>query len=278
MATQLADATDEPIIANDADAPEPRDYEAEARVQGWRPKEEYTGPPEKWSDAEAFVKHGEEILPRVLKDLKATKAELASLKRQLKRRDSLDRKAQERTVAELEARQEAAVETGDVAEHRRIKAAIRELQTDLDDEPEAPGGEDPREQYEAFREANIWYDKANLASATETEIEARLYADRLADQWVHQGKDKELPPSEFFAQIGEAVATKFPLLKTRASRARPESDVAGVTRGAVTKAKTGANLPPEAKEEVRKWMRTGAYKNMTFEQASNAFAKDYFTE
>lgn len=37
-----------------------RDYEAEARkMGGWKPKEEWDGPPEKWVDAKTFVERGE---------------------------------------------------------------------------------------------------------------------------------------------------------------------------------------------------------------------------
>src|SRR4051812_47360868 len=37
-----------------------RDYEAEAKVQGWRPLAEFTGDPAKHKSAEQFVKDGEE--------------------------------------------------------------------------------------------------------------------------------------------------------------------------------------------------------------------------
>ena len=39
--------------------------EDRARAQGWRPKDEYNGNPDRWVDAEAFVKRGEEELPVV---------------------------------------------------------------------------------------------------------------------------------------------------------------------------------------------------------------------
>lgn len=281
MATQLAEAPEapeEPQTGNDnAEARPDRDYEAEARAQGWRPKEEFKGAAEQWSDAETFVKRADEVLPLIKKQNAHLKQEIDLLKRMVKKVQASEQKAYANALADLEARQEAAVETGDIAEHRRLKDEIEKVREEIvGDTATDVHGEDPREQYDAFRESNSWYDKANLASASEVEIEARLYADRLAEQWVRAGKDKETPPSEFFAGIAEAVEAKFPTLKNKAVRPKPASDVAGITRPGAGKGKTGAHLPSEAKETVRRYMRQGIYKG-TFEEACNAFAKDYFT-
>ena len=50
-------------------------YESEAREQGWKPKEEYEGDPEKWRPAKEFVERGElfgkiDVLGRELKETK----------------------------------------------------------------------------------------------------------------------------------------------------------------------------------------------------------------
>ena len=42
---------------NMPDAPDPA--EAEARLIGWRPREEYTGPEERWKTAEEFLEEGD---------------------------------------------------------------------------------------------------------------------------------------------------------------------------------------------------------------------------
>lgn len=282
MATQLAEAPEaleEPQTGNDnAEAQPERDYEAEARRLGWKSPEEFEEGkrPPVIRTAQEFVEHSDLALKA--REVAALRADLEKTKRLVKRVMASEQKAYVNALADLEARQEAAVETGDIAEHRRLKGEIEKVREEIvGDTATDVHGEDPREQYDTFRDANSWYDKANLASASEVEIEARLYADRLAEQWVRAGKDKETPPSEFFAGIAEAVEAKFPTLKNKAVRPKLASDVAGVTRPGAGKGKTGAHLPSEAKETVRRYMRQGIYKG-TFEEACNAFAKDYFTE
>lgn len=282
MATQLAEAPEaaEPAeVANDIKvqtAPVERDYEAEAKAQGWTPKEDFRGDETRWVDAETFMKRADEVMPLLKKQNAHLKSEIDQLKRSMRKVVASERNAHANALAELEARQEAAVETGDVAEHRRIGTEIKRLgEVMADDTPGQSHGEDPAEQFDTFREANPWFDKANLASASETEINARLHADRLAEKYVRQGLDKEIPPSEFFERVARETAEKFPALNAKAPRPKPASDVAGVTPPGARGAKTGANLPPEAKETVRRYMRQGHFKG-TFEESCNLFAKDYF--
>lgn len=52
------------------------DYEAEAREQGWRPKEEFQGPEEKWVDAKTFYERGEHIFPLLKSSNKRLRQEL----------------------------------------------------------------------------------------------------------------------------------------------------------------------------------------------------------
>ena len=56
-------------------------YESEAREQGWRPKEEFEGDPEKWRPAKEFVERGELFgkIDTLGKELKETKKALKML-------------------------------------------------------------------------------------------------------------------------------------------------------------------------------------------------------
>ena len=179
-------------------------------------------------------------------------------------------------MADLKAKAEAAVESGDLAAFRRVDTRIEELRKEAVAADETHG-EDPQEAYDAFREANAWYDRANLASASEIEVEARLFADRLADKYVAKGLQQEVTPTEFFARITRETEERFPLLKVKRTREKPASPVGGVTNGGQPRnAKTGANLPPEAKEHARRYMRMGIYRDCKTEaEAFDRFAKDY---
>lgn len=61
---------------------ENQQIEVEARRQGWRPKEEFSGDPSVWVDAKQFVERGKEILPRIQKHSARLEQENAALKQQ----------------------------------------------------------------------------------------------------------------------------------------------------------------------------------------------------
>lgn len=282
MATQLADVGTEipgEIIPNDnaEQQIEARDFEAEARAQGWRPKEEFKGNPDHWTDAEAFVRRADEVLPLIKKQNAHLKREIDDLKKLVRRVTASERNTHATVLAELKAEMEEAVETGDVAAFKKLDAKADKLRAEIvEDTPGLVNGEDPQEAFDSFRENNTWYDKANLASASETEIEARLYADRLADKYAKQGMQETMAPTEFFTKIADDVEAKFPLLKAKAARAKPVSDVSAPTRpGIGSKARTGANLPPEARAQADRFHAQGVYGKKTIAEARDAYAKSY---
>lgn len=287
MATQLKEP--EPIVEESrtsetappvAEAEE-RDYEAEARGRGWKPPEEFgegEPRPRKFKTAEEFIRDGEEELPLVKKQVAQLRREREEDRKLIKRLVRSEQNAFQNALAEIRREMEQAVETGDVATFKALDERADQIRKDMAGDAATPDthGEDPNEQYDAFREANPWYDKANLASATETEIEARLHADRLADKYARQGLMKELAPSEFFAKIAEETEAKFPLLKAKALRPKPASDVAGVTRTAPNKsAKTGANLPAEAKQQAKRFFDQGIIKADNLNAAYDKYAQSY---
>ncbi len=262
--------------ADSQSTPSAADLEAEARAAGWRPKEEWDGRGE-WRDAAEFLAVRENNLALKRKEVDHLKGEIAKLKREVKKLTIAEQRAYSSALADIKAEMEQAVETGDVAAFRAADKKMEELRQEATADIAAiPGGEDPQEQFDAFREMHNWYDKANLASATETEIEARLYADRLADRWAKEGRQQTMKPSEFFAAIAEATLKKFPLLKMKAARAKPASDVSGGSRpGAAAKAKSFANLPAEAKAQADRFFKMGVIKAKDIAEAREKYVRDY---
>lgn len=279
MATQPAEVIDAPIIETPIEEQAPaRDFEAEARIRGWRSEEEWPEgkpKPAKFKSAEEFIAAEDEHFGLLKKKYDHQERELKELKRAVRLLSKSEQAAHEARLEALKAKAEAAVESGDLAAYRKVDTQIDALRKDV--EADTDHGEDPDEQYIAFREANAWYDRANLNSASEVEVEARLYADRLADKYAKQGMTAEMPPSEFFARIARETEERFPLLKAKKARAKPDSAVAGVTpNGGQRNAKIGANLPAEAKEHARRYMAMGIYRDCKTEaEAYDRFAKDF---
>lgn len=268
MATQLEEAPDEGVIGE-------RDFEEEARSQGWTPKEDFKGNPEQWIDAEAFVKRGESVMPLLKKQNQSLKGEIDFLKRQVKKLAQAEQKAYESALADLKSQAEEAVQYGDVEAYRKIDKKIDTLRKDIEDEAQS---DDPGLAFAEFREANEWYDLGGLAGASDSERRARALADRIADKLAAQGLQKELTPSQFFQRVAEQVKEQIPMLGGEAKQAKPKppSDVAGVTRpGAGRTARNGANLPPEAKAQALRFFERGIIKAKDKAEALDKFAKDY---
>lgn len=144
-------------------------YEAEAREQGWRPKEEFEGEPEKWRPAKEFVERGELFgkIDVLGKELKETKKALKMLQEHNAKIKETEYK---RAVDELKALQKKHLEEGNSDGY--LEAT--ELLTDIKAEQKArsvvseqqPTGPDPR--FIAWTEQNKWYEK---------DAELRQYAD-----------------------------------------------------------------------------------------------------
>lgn len=125
--------TEESPPQGEYEAPEPsqqdeRDYEAEARKMGWRPKDEWNGDPNHWRDAKSFVELGE-TSPAILrqrvekldKTLEQERAEMRRYREETKRHLDGMRRAQdyalkrqrETFMQQIEAVKQQAAQDGD---------------------------------------------------------------------------------------------------------------------------------------------------------------------
>lgn len=260
-----AQITDTPAIeADDGQSPEDQ-----ARVQGWVPQDEWDGPSDKWVDAETFVERGRERNSVLKNENDALRRELREFRGELKRKfatlEAAERRGYEAALAELESRRLQAVEDWDITSFGKIDRELEQMKKDV-----APPGEDLAKRAEVayldFRETNTWYDRANLASASETEQEARLFADRLADKWVKDGRHQELSPEDFYAEIASEAKKKFPALGLRK---RAVSDVSAPTAPRGPRGRTFADLPADAKAMAEKLVKKGIVKS------KDEYAKNY---
>lgn len=255
METQLADAFDGGTNDDQQEQQsEARNYEAEARELGWRPKDEFTGDESRWTDAETFVRKGETMLPLIKKENAHLKRELADLKKTVARASEHFSKAEERAysraIADLEARHEQAVEVGDVAAAKAVAKEMRELGNDAKEQAGAAVPEaEVTEALIEWRAANPWYDAGGIK---------KDYADLMAEK--HKAKTASLPPAEFFQLIADEVAKKFPDIKE--ARKKPPSPVEG---GGMNRPRTGqrsfSDLPAQAQQMCDKWVRQGIIKS-----------------
>jgi len=97
--------------------------EAQARVLGWVPAEEFRGDQERWVDAETFVEKGKHIMPILQKNNERLQSEVASVRQQHQELQVALRAAQE-AIADMQ-------EQHTVQTQRAVDAAKRELKAQL---------------------------------------------------------------------------------------------------------------------------------------------------
>lgn len=151
--------------------------EAEARVFGWKPRDEFAGDPADWRPADAFLKRGKEINGFLRKDLNTLKAEiakrdasLAELQQTMAQFAAFHQETENRAYAkarkDLQAARRQALRENDGDTVAEIEERLDELDEAKPQPRQAPptrNPEAPDPVLVAWSEANTWYrDNAKL--------------------------------------------------------------------------------------------------------------------
>jgi hypothetical protein len=238
----------------EAEAPEPTEAEAKARRQGWRPKDEYRGPEDKWVDAEAFLKRSDEELPIMRERLRRQDRELADLKSTVTKfaehHAKVEKIAYERALAETKQKRREALAIGDadgfeaaeerLAELKEVKPAATQKEAAADIAPEV----------QTWVKANPWF---------QSEPRLAKYAETVCAELQTEDPTRDL--SEILKEVTKEVKTRFPEKFANAKRAEPPA-VEGTSSVAAGKgSKTYQALPPEAKKACDDFIRKGLIKS-----------------
>jgi hypothetical protein len=218
-----------------------RDYETEAREQGWRPKEEFSGPEEKWTDAQTFVEKGEKIAG-ILKsrvdrlESRLSAAESANKEFGAYTKQQLDRQKQEsaQRITELESQLAQAVTDGDGQAFTRLN---NEISKERDSIPvEGQNQPDYNKLSEDWLRDNQWY---NL------DPDLQIYADGLAERVVQEGYQGKA----YFNELTDRVKARFPeKFENPRKQGANNVDAGGEIETPDSKqAHTYENLPADAK-------------------------------
>jgi hypothetical protein len=165
-----------------------------ARELGWRSKEEYRGPEDRWVAPEEFVRRGEEVLPIVKSQLERERERVAALERQMNEQQRLVderlKKAHETWEQRLAAQQaEADAKAENTARIARlaIQRQRDRFMADLDAAKRAVVPEDVRQHYDTL-----------------VEQEREFYKSVTAEEEQFNHKPKPAPAQEQKPQGAEA--------------------------------------------------------------------------
>lgn len=248
------------VVSMDAGAPPARDFEAEARRYGWSGPENFKGDPEKFIDAETFVKRAEDYMPIAKATIKKLSQRIDQMERTGKQAAEFFSKAEERAYerakADIKAEMAAAVESGDAAAAEKAFKKFEDL------EKPAPlpdvGAIKPEDAAEAlidWQRDNAWYGTDKLMTQ---------YAELQADKMLNEGM---LPGPQHLAAILDKVKAKFPeKFVEKPSDGDPEPRKRSAVDGGNSipprrGGRTYNDLPAEAKAICDKWVKNGVIKD-----------------
>lgn len=231
--------------------------DAEARLMGWVPKEEFRGPEDHWVDAETFVERGRQILPIVKKNNKELTQKLLALETKDRERDaaiaewkSFMKESQEREranftrqIAELREQKKQAISDGDgdavLAIDDQIDI-IKEKQREVKETPTPSNPSEPNPAFIAFVEENSWYG---------VDEDKTAYANGVGS--IVKRDHPHLTGKAFLDMVAARVEAKFPSKQTPAATVEGSNTPAAPRKGK----HAYKDLPDEAKKVHDKFVK-----------------------
>lgn len=243
-------------------APEADPVEAEARKQGWRPKEEWSGDPDNWKDAKTYVEHGE-VKSRIAKLEKEHQERFDRLERMNKKAMERQEKQLKSEIEALKAQRRDAIKAGDVEAVEGIDAAIEERRNS---DPEDAKPDTPEAKQKAWEASNNWFN---------SDFELRQYAINWSQ--FNAERNPTISFDDNMKALDAEMRRKFPEqfgakdTKKPAANGHAAVDGGGMLDGIPVKNGKGPeSLPPEARAAGQRFVKQGLFKNLT------EYAKDYF--
>lgn len=219
-------------------------YEDQAREQGWRPKEEYDGDPNKWRPAKEFVERGELFgkIDHMGKELKETRKALKMLQ---DHHSKVKETEYNNALTELKALQKKHLEEGNSDGY--LEAS--ELLTDLKAEQKArevvgqntPAQPDPR--FISWTQENKWY---------QTNTEMREFADTVGMGYA--SRNPGIDPEDVLKYVAKEVKTRFKDSFVNPNRSKPSS-VEGASAPAANK--SSFELTDDERRTMNTFVRAG---------------------
>lgn len=236
--------------------------EERARLQGWRPKDEYKGDESRWVDAETFIARGEDQVPILKERFHKLEADYLEQKKTLealaKHHKETAEREYKRALADLKKQKAEAVANGDSDAFIKIEEDEERLRSEKEAKKEesAPA---VHPDWSGWVADNTWYT---------SDKEAKEFADFISAK-VGQ-ENPHLVGRAFFDAVKDRVKKAMPQ-KFENPRRKDPPHVEGDGGGRRTGKKGYTDLPPEAKAACDKFVKQGV---LTKEQ----YIKDFFGE
>ena len=224
------------------------DYEDKARQDGWVPQDEWRGDPEKWVDAEKFVKKGEEINGILRSKVEKLESAIEQQRQTFQEFKSFSEKALEKErreaqvkIKQLESERAEAISEGDGQRFTKLDNEIQELRKESSKEPSRPA--DVNALADQWQSKNEWYG---------TDDDLTIYADGVAQRVINEG----FTGQAYFNELTRRVKEKYPDRFENPKRAQPSNvEEPGVSKDSSSNGRSWSDLPDEAKTAFKRFQQ-----------------------
>ena len=234
----------------------PSEIELEAARMGHIPLDQWRGDPEDWTDAEAFVKRGREIMPMLRKNNERLLSKLAEQERQqMEDRKTFEefRKFHEQTLekqkadalAQLRAARKEAIATGDGEAFDQADERIRRIESVQEEKRETVQKPAANPIFEKWMERNDWFTKDPALRAVADSLVDVIRADGVYD----------VGTPEFLEEVTRRVRAVSPNKFQNPARQAAAAVDSPAPRSRKPGGKTYDDLPAEAKQMCDQFMK-----------------------
>ena len=270
----------------------PADVQRQAEERGWIPPSRFKGDPERFVDADVYIKRGEEVLPIVREQNKRLHAELNGVKQQAQQttaalkaaQDAISQMEERHTVAtqravedakrQVKAQLAAASEAGDhdgVAELTDKLVQMNAVEPVVVKAPPPPEAFSPPADLVEWNADNPWFGVSKRKTALALAI---------AQEFRDAGDMSTGRP--FYEKVGAEVDKELGVQQPRGDKVEGARNGSGDGEGRTANGRKGyASLPADARTacdaESRRFVGEGK-KYKTQQEWRNRYAEIYFGE
>ncbi len=244
-----------------------RDWEAEAKPDGWVDEKDFKGDnrPAVFYDAKTFVLNGEKINSNLKAKLGRQDESIAELREEVQRQaranaefgeyhqQTVERQKRENAdrIVELEREIAQAVTDGDGTVYTEKEREREQLREQARESEVAPAQTEHNRRAEAWTKDNSWYDNESAGY----DAELRKYADNIAPRIDAEG----YTGPAFFKELTRRTKAEYPNKFNNPRQTDPSSvEMGGDREGSEDpKPKTYEALPPDAKAACDRFIKDG---------------------
>ena len=247
---ELEPKVDEPKVTEEpkVEAPKYTEIESKAMNMGWKPKEQWEGPEEEFTDAGEFVRR-QPLFAKIEYQNKKIKSVETALNQLVEHHSKVRQMEYERALKELKSYRKEALKDGDTDQALEFEEQIEQLQEEHQKAPPVVAPQKgPSEEFLQWVQTNQWYMK---------DQDMHDFADGVAMAFIkrNEATGNNVSESEIFKHVVSQVRRAYPDQFGNPNRDRPSPVSSGDRNGRATK--STFKLTPEQEDVARSFERNG---------------------